>query len=108
MKVTKLINLNSNLVAANSFLKNAITYAGELNKFKGKLVRLKDRKGKITEGFFMCVEFIIDGNQLVAKYVISNILECNGVIMGSEHMDYIYDAIEISTFTFRNYKYDIF
>ena len=45
---------------------------------------------------------------MVAKYVISNILECNGVIMGSEHMDYIYDAIEISTFTFGNYKYDIF
>lgn len=81
------IIIQQGLKSANILLKNAQQRAAELDHLKGELVIITDANGKTFKGFFRNVVFVILDNRITARYTVCHILECNGVIMASEHTD---------------------
>lgn len=105
MKLVKII-LDS-LKGANSLLKFAQKTAVELDRLKGELVIITDAKGKSVQGFFKNAEFVIINNKITVRYTVHLILECERLIMASAHTDYVYDAVDIRSTTYKNYRYDV-
>ena len=105
MKPEKIIQ--QGLKSVNILLKNVQKRAAELDHLKGELVIITDANGKSFKGFFRNVKFIIMDNRITARYTVCHILECNGVIMASEHTDEIYDAVDIRKTSYKNYRYNV-
>lgn len=101
------IIIQQGLKSANILLKNAQQRAAELDHLKGELVIITDANGKTFKGFYRDVEFIILDNRITARYTVCHILECNGFIMSSEHTDEVYDAVDISKTSYKNYRYKV-
>lgn len=98
--------IQQGLKSANILLKNAQQRSAELDHLKGELVIITDANGKTFKGFFRNVKFIMD-NRITARYTVCHILECNGVIMASEHTDEIYEAVDIRKTSYKNYRYNV-
>lgn len=106
MKSTKPVKLIADsLKSVNKLFKNVQKRAAELDHLKGELVIVTDVNGKPFKGFFRNVEFIILDNRITARYTACHILECNGLIMASEHTDEVYDAVDIRETSYKNYRY---
>lgn len=105
MKPEKIIQ--QGLKSVNILLKYVQKRAAELDHLKGELVIITDANGKSFKGFFRNVKFIIMDNRITARYTVCHILECNGVIMASEHTDEIYDAVDIRKTSYKNYRYNV-
>lgn len=108
MKSIKPVKLIGDSVkSANEWLKSAQKIVKEFEWLKGELVIITDANGKSLKGFFRNVEFIIMDNRITARYTVCHILECNGLIMASEHTDEVYDAVDIRKTYYKNYRYKV-